>query len=81
MTLRKVLNDVQVERYLNTDSVMSVEGDWTIKSYARGSEIVKRDGIMAKDEKELILIDTNSGWRCGRHPTTRLCLDYVMEEV
>lgn len=34
-----------------------------------------------KNEKKFIRLDTSKGWGSGSHPTTRLCLDFITENV
>ena len=65
----------KVHAFLDTDASLQV-GDFIIES--RVGEI---DGDVNKDGNAILLSKTSMGWGCGRHPTTKLCLEFIQDEV
>ena len=67
----------KVHDFLDTDASLQV-GKYRIESrvglFEDGDTIKREDFIIA-------LGDTRMGWGCGRHPTTKLCLDFVLDMV
>ena len=76
LNLNYRVNNKDVEKVLDTDSVMSI-GKYLIKSTTG----VQFNRTFADEPDTIFLTDTKSGWGCGRHPTTKLCLEYIYNNV
>ena len=50
-------------------------GDWRIVASYDDTE------VESSDASTVYLVDTGSGWGDGSHPTTRMCLDFLLESV
>ena len=77
--IKQKLNNVEVQQYLDSDSISKI-GDYSIESSVKSENVSKIDMGTAQ-YKKIILKDTKSGWGDGRHPTTKLCLEYVYNNI
>lgn len=75
---RKHLQPVDTNRvheFLDTDASLQI-GKYRIESrVGEFKDFIDHEGFT------IMLGDTRMGWGCGRHPTTKLCLDFVLDVV
>ena len=67
----------RVHDFLDSDASLQV-GEYSIQS--RAGEVNDADLVRNKNFT-IVLGNTRMGWGCGRHPTTKLCLDFVLDTV
>jgi ribosomal protein L11 methylase PrmA len=66
---------------------LQISSLWTNRYSVSGIEILSSDQnfnlhtVPALHHNQVALLDTKSGWGDGTHPTTKLCLDFITQNI